>query len=279
MATANELAGLYDQLMVGCVQLTRFHEMTRDAASALDREASVPDTALAALEEYLDRSRDPTLTLQVEDSGETLTLTREEAAYLHRLTTMGLEIEVRYPRLANNMILIYLTTLFEAFVLDSVRVVITGVARDLRRGQGRDAVNGLLVRLLRRQVTDLGFRSIQVKLRFVEDTLGVDPRGYPETPADLEELYATRNLLVHNGGVVNRKYLSLVRGSRLRVGETRPVDDEYVHAAIATVQGVGEYLYRSLVSRYTDEDPEERLRQAARLTERLSGLLGGQEGA
>jgi len=277
MATADELASLYDQLMVGCLQLTRFHEMTLETASALDREASVPDAALAALEEYLETGEDPTLTLQVEDSDERLVLTREEAAYLHRLTTMGLEIEVHYPRVANNMILIYLTTLFEGFLLDSVRAVMTGVARDLRGGQGRGTVSGLLVRLLRRQVTDLGFRSIQVKLRFVEDTLGVDRRGYPETPADLEELYATRNLLVHNGGVVNRKYLSLVRGSGLRVGDVRPVDDDYVRGAIATVQRVGEYLYRSLVSRYTDEDPEARLQQAARLTERLAALLSGGE--
>ena len=248
MATATNWRP-HDQLMVGCVHLTP-STMTRERQRAGPRGVG----AARPSRRWKMRSRDPTLTLQVEDSGETLTLTREEAAYLHRLTTMGLEIEVRYPRLANNMILIYLTTLFEAFVLDSVRAVITGVARDLRRGQGRDAVNGLLVRLLRRQVTDLGFRSIQVKLRFVEDTLGVDPRGYPETPADLEELYATRNLLVHNGGVVNRKYLSLVRGSRLRVGETRPVDDSMSTRPSPRCGGWASTLPLPRL-RYTDEDP------------------------
>ena len=222
MTLSDELSDLYDRLMVGCVQLSRFQQMTIDAAQSLDREGSVPDAALAALEQYLDESNEPDLTLQVEDTGETLTLSRREAAHLRRLTTMGMEIEVRYPRLASKMILIYLTTLFEAYVLDSTRAVMLSIARRLRQGTvGAPQVNHALARLVRRKVADLAFGSIQAKLRFVSDTLGIDLGDTPATPSDVDELYATRNLLVHNGGIVNRKYLSQVRGSRLRVGEAR----------------------------------------------------------
>ncbi len=275
MALSDELADLYDRLMVGCLQLSRFQQMTIDAAESLDSEDSIPDAALAALEEYLEKSSEPQLTLQLEDTGETFTLTRDEAAYLHRLTIMGTEIEVRYPRLANDMILIYLTTLFEAFVLDSTRAVMLAMARRLRQESGNPReVNRMLTRLVRRQVEDLGFGPIQAKLRFIADTLGITLKEAPETPADIDELYATRNLLVHNGGIVNRKYLSLVRGSPLKIGDQRPVTDDYVRAALTTAQTIGEYLYRALMTHYAGEAPDARLAQGARLTARLSALLG-----
>lgn len=280
MPLDQHLTALFDQLMVGCVQLTRFHEMTRAAAQQLDRQAAVPDAALSALRHFLDESRDESLTLELEDTGETLTLSREEAAYLFRLTNMGLDIEVRYPRIANEMMLIYVTTLFEAYVLDATRAVMQSIAQPLRRG-GRpsdgsaeigEETSRVLVRLIRRQVRDLEFRSIQVKLGFLEDTLGVSMADLPGTPADLNELYATRNLLVHNRGVVNRRYVQSVRSTRLRVGEIRRVDDEYVRAAITTVRLIGEHLHRGLLDRYVPE-AKARTEDAERLMRRLAELL------
>lgn len=287
MPLDRELTDLFDGLMVGCLQLDRFQDMTAQMAQSLAHDETVPSAALETLDEFLRHSQEETLEILLEDTGETLSLSREEAAYLHRLTNMGLEIEVRYPRLAGNMIIIYLTTLFEAYVQDSIAAVAHDVSRNLRRGGGQEGaeaaggaawpmVNDLLVRLLRRQVTDLAFRSIQVKLRFVEETLGVDLRDCPPTPTDLDELYATRNLLVHNGGIVNNKYLQIVRGSTLRVGEPRPIDEEYVRAAIATVQVNGECLYRALMSRYTGTSPEARLERARHITERLASLLSNE---
>ncbi len=279
MALADLLSDLHDRLSVGCVQLSRFQQMTLDAAASLSREGSVPDTALSAIESYLADSRDPELVLQLEDTGDTLTLSRSEAAHLHRMTTMGLEIEVRYPRLANDMILIYLTTLFEAYVLDSTREVLLATARRLRQNAaGAQPANQLLMRLVRQQVTDLSYGPIQAKLRFVSDTLGINLRVGPVPVAELDELYATRNLLVHNGGIVNRKYLSVVRSSSLRVGEPRPVEDDYVREAISAIQRTGEFLYAALLERYAGETPGARFAEAARLNARLSSLLSSRDG-
>jgi len=279
MAIDQDLASLHDQLMVGCVQLTRFHEMSAAAARRLSQQDAVPDAALATLGQFLEQSRDDTLTLELEDTGETITLTRSEATYLHDLAQMGLDIEVRYPRIANDMMLIYLTTLFEAFVLDSARVVMQHIARLVRRGQtgvrrqtDGPEPNRVLVSLIRQQVRDLEYRSIQIKLRFMADTLGVGLEDAPPTPADLDELYATRNLLVHNRGVVNRRYLRDVRNSPLRIGDVRRVDDEYVHAAIATVRTAGEHLFRGLAARYAP-GAETRLEEGQRLMERIAALL------
>jgi len=279
MTLAERLSDLYDRLSVGCLQLSRFQQMTIDVAANLSREGSVTDVALAALEEYLSTSTEPALVLQVEETGSSVTLSRSEAAYLHRLTTMGMEIELRYPRLANSMILIYLTTIFEAYVLDVTREFLLATARNLRQpGAPSQAPNQLLMRLVRQQVTDLGFGPIQAKLRFVSETLGVDLRSGPAPPAEIDEYYATRNLLVHNGGIVNRKYLSVVHGSTLRVGEVRPVGDEYVRSAINALQRTGEYVYSVLLRRYAGEDPATRLEQARRLNARLAAVLAPHEG-
>jgi hypothetical protein len=280
MPLQDELADLYDNLLVGCLQISRFHELSARLAAEQEQDA-VPDQALGILEQFLRESSEPALSIELEETGNTLTLTREEAGHLHRLTHMGLDVEVRYLRIANNMMLIYLTTLFEGYLVDSARAVLESVLNRLRypsvprreRMAWSESANDLMVRLVRRQITDLGFRSFQAKMRFVERTLGVDLRAAPSTPADIGELYATRNLLVHSGGAVTPQYVSAVRGTRLSVGERREVDDGYLRAAITTVQTTGEYLSSTLVSRYAGVSPGERLEKARALTERLNRLI------
>jgi len=277
MSLSNELTDLFDSLLVGCVQLSNFHGLSAEAGRRLHLQSHIPEGALLSLRRFLEQDQDPTLAFQLEDTGEVLELSRDEAAYLDRLTRMGLEIEVNYPRIANNMMLIYLTALFEAFVADSARAVILSVVDEIRQVPERraisDNVKKLMVRLVKRQADDLAFHSIQVKLRFMERTLGVRLQGCPDTPANLDEIYATRNVLVHNGGVVNQKYLSQVRKSPLSLGDRREIDDIYLERAIRTVETIGQHLYQGLLSRYTGGTYEDRLQRAEQLTARLTSMV------
>ena len=116
MPLASSLTDLFDTLVVGCLQLRNFHGLTAQARQRLRQQSEIPEAALTSLRRFLEQDDESTLVFQIEGSQEPLVLSRDEAAYLDRLTRMGMEIEVNYPRIANKMMLIYLTTLFEAFV-------------------------------------------------------------------------------------------------------------------------------------------------------------------
>jgi hypothetical protein len=110
----------------------------------------VPSAAIETLEQFLEASDEAVLDIQLEDTGETLSLTREEAAYLAPAHQHGCGDRGALPAHRRKQILIYLTTLFEAFVLDSNRAVMYDVARDLRYGEAQagagPSMNDLLVR-------------------------------------------------------------------------------------------------------------------------------------
>jgi hypothetical protein len=58
---------------------------------------------------------------------------------------------------------------------------------------------------------------------------------YSEELKTLEEVYARRNVLVHNSGKVNGSYLAMVKNSDKKVGELLPVDEEYLKKAFDAV--------------------------------------------
>ena len=54
----------------------------------------------------------------------------------------------------------------------------------------------------------------------------------------LKELYATRNILVHNCGIVNEQYLKNVTASKYKFGEKIKLDDNFVKKAFECVKTI-----------------------------------------
>ncbi len=62
--------------------------------------------------------------------------------------------------------------------------------------------------------------------------------NYAAQLAAYSELTARRNLLAHNGGKVDRKYLREVKGSPFKVGQQIPLSTEYIRTSIALLEGL-----------------------------------------
>ncbi len=96
MTLASSLTDLFDTLVVGCLQLRNFHGLTAQERQRLRQQSEIPEAALTSLRRFLEQDDESTLVFQIEGSQEPLVLSRDEAAYLDRLTRMGMEIEVNY---------------------------------------------------------------------------------------------------------------------------------------------------------------------------------------
>ena len=53
-----------------------------------------------------------------------------------------------------------------------------------------------------------------------------------------EEITARRNIIIHNNGKVDRKYLREIKGSGFKLGQTVPIDSEYLRNAIMLLLGL-----------------------------------------
>lgn len=69
------------------------------------------------------------------------------------------------------------------------------------------------------------------------------------------EMKATRDLLVHNEGIINELYISksgnLARG---KIGEPVPVDDAYFEGCVSVLKSMTSTIYRGLIEKYGDSE-------------------------
>ena len=73
---------------------------------------------------------------------------------------------------------------------------------------------------------------------------------------ELIEIYQRRNLLVHNGGIVNSIYLSKIEGSEFKLGDTIDVDEKYLENAIDKVHVLFSLIACELWKKDSDDDEE-----------------------
>lgn len=96
---------------------------------------------------------------------------------------------------------------------------------------------------------------------FLKDRARLEFRDYYTTTESLpsklklyEEVAARRNLIVHNGGKVDRKYLREVEGSTIRLGEQAPLTPEYLRTSIALLLGLASTVGVRIMLRIYNEN-------------------------
>jgi hypothetical protein len=63
-------------------------------------------------------------------------------------------------------------------------------------------------------------------------------KSYPTVIERYSEIAARRNLIIHNDGRVDRKYLREVPTTSLKLGQKAPVDQEYLRRSLLTLHGL-----------------------------------------
>ena len=76
---------------------------------------------------------------------------------------------------------------------------------------------------------------------------------------ELTELRSTRNLLVHNNGVVNHIYLEQVAGAQYGLGERLSINAAYFEAADKKLRKVVQYLASELAAKFDNQELVQRI--------------------
>ncbi|WP_244333907.1 hypothetical protein [Streptomyces seoulensis] len=104
-----------------------------------------------------------------------------------------------------------------------------------------------------RRIDDLMFKSFSEWRKFFSDRTNIK---FEECAIDwerLKEVFQRRHILVHNGGIVSKRYISNVNSSlagSLKAGDEVSCDEEYAHRAVAEVMAFGFLLSSSLLLKF-----------------------------
>lgn len=170
------------------------------------------------------------------DDSVVLRLKDEEVQTMLDIFDKIAQLSSRFDPLLRNMALIYLMALWEAFVSDLMHIMFCHRPEMMKSGANityeellkHASMDDLVTFLASREVRKDSYATTGDRLAFLAGRLRVDFDSMADLSIDdLVEMDARRNLLVHNGGIVNRDYMKLVPDTSYAIGDEIGVDEKY----------------------------------------------------
>jgi len=147
---------------------------------------------------------------------------------------------------------------FQTYVVSIIREVLlrkpeilssSSYELDVKSILQHPTIDSLVQELVERKVEGLSYRGFKDLADWCQKQgipLVVSPRNLDQ----VIELIATRNTIAHNGGIVDQKYLAIIKGSRFKVGEVRKLSATELFAAISSFNGMVDATDRLAVSAF-----------------------------
>lgn len=152
----------------------------------------------------------------------------------------------------------YLVTVFEGYLADIIREILLAKPEALKSAKeistetvlslgGRQQI---VSHLAEREVDELLYRSFPDVVKYFDKKFSINVNASPVSSAQIVEIMATRNIHVHNGGLVNRRYLQLVKCSKLKPGAYRPITRAYLADSINSIRSLVGFIDAEVQKKY-----------------------------
>lgn len=204
--------------------------------------------------------------LLIEDrAGEKIELSAEEKlSFVTAMRAYAESIE-RYPHMLLNMGFIYLVALFDAFITDIFTSFLLSRPEAMKPsgkqlGYERiidlmsEGADSLLSFMAQSEIHSLSYASIADQAKYYKSRFKIDLSHSGVGIDVLTEIWARRNLLVHNNGVVNKLYLDAVRSSPFREGEVLNVGHGYWEESRRHLDGVATFVHKAVLDKFTSKN-------------------------
>ena len=161
------------------------------------------------------------------------------------------------------MSFLYIISAFEVFLKDSINLLIRFDPEYLKRSEKKlsfsevfnfNEYDELTNFIADKIVYDLGFKSISEQIKFLNKEIKINlsfkngngmiaNRRYINLES-ITENFSTRNILLHNGGIVNKRYLDANSSSSFEIGEKRKLSKDYLFNTWGDIKHYGEAIFR-----------------------------------
>jgi hypothetical protein len=230
-----DLNKIYSTLYISFKQVDLFNKDVKNAQDTFTKDGK---RRLAFLEEQKEKIKE--------------TMDDQEIDLVKKYLTYEIKTKEAYPDMIYKAEFIYLITLVDAFVADTFRATLFSKKEILKSYSNKeikwgeileiDDINDLHNQMVESIVSDLTHGSISETIDQIDKKLKLDLKSQLDMNK-LKEIYATRNIIVHNGGIVNQIYKKTFPESTFNIGDKRIIDDLYFAEAKKVLTDLSTYLH------------------------------------
>jgi len=162
------------------------------------------------------------------------------------------------PELIRVLGLSHIVTILEGYLVDIAREILLAHPNALRSGRQLSAETVLqlggqkqIVRYLaEREVEELLYKSFPDVADYFDKKFNINLNASAVSVGQIVEILATRNIHVHNRGIVNQRYLQSVRDSTLKLGAYKSISEDYLRHSINLIRKLIEFIDTEVQRKY-----------------------------
>jgi len=152
----------------------------------------------------------------------------------------------------------YLVTIFESYIADIVREILLTHPNILKSAKQFTAETVLdlggrkqIVRYLaEKEIEELLYKSFPDIVNYFNRKFNINLSDSGVSVERIVEIMATRNIHVHNGGIVNRRYLESVKESKLKVGAYKSITSGYLKISFDLIIALVKFIDAEVQRKY-----------------------------
>ena len=132
----------------------------------------------------------------------------------------------QFPKLVRRLSLVYLVTIFEAYISDIIEEILL-----VRPGALKPA-------------NKLNYAA------YLNNKFDIDVSDLRVNAEAIVEIRATRHIHIHNKGIIDEKYIKQVKDSEFKFGDYRPVTQDYLKDSIDLVHRLAKFINEKVQEKY-----------------------------
>jgi hypothetical protein len=164
----------------------------------------------------------------------------------------------QYPELLRVLGLSHLVTIFEGYLVDVVREVFLTHPDALKSGRQLKAETVLQLggqkqivsHLAEMEVEELLYKGFPEVVDYFDKKFSINLNALTVPAEQVVEILATRNIHVHNRGMVSRRYLQCLKKSTLKIGTYKSITKEYLRDSINLISKIVEFIDTKVQIKY-----------------------------
>lgn len=171
---------------------------------------------------------------------------------------MQMKLFRQFPELIRILGLSHLVTIFEGYLTDIIQEILLAHPDILKSGKqltAEEALNlggrkQIVTCLAEKEVEELQHSPFQKVVKYFDDKFNINLNTSVVSPEQITEILATRNIHIHNKGVVNQRFKKLVKGSTLRLGTYKRITKEYLLYANSCIWTIVSFIDTGAGTKY-----------------------------
>jgi len=163
----------------------------------------------------------------------------------------------KFSKLIDSMAIVYAVSKFEVYLNNCLLILIESNPNILKSSKQmaykeilefRDLAE-LREKIKEREILEFSYSSFKDKVKILEKKFSINLNDGGLNYEVIIEILTTRNIYLHNDGIINEVYLVSNLNTTFKIGDKRELTMEYIIHVIAELMRAGEIFYKKILEK------------------------------